>query len=118
MPGRPVSSRRGRRPCGCEARGEAGAIRSCAAAAIEPPVALGPAALASIGTDGRDGPTDAAGAFVDSSLFERLGASGRASLARALEDNDTYPLLEGLGALVRTGPTGTNVGDLQILLLE
>jgi hydroxypyruvate reductase len=38
-------------------------------------------------------------------------------VAAALADNDSYPLLDGLGALVRSGPTGTNVGDLQVLLL-
>jgi glycerate 2-kinase len=73
--------------------------------------------LASIGTDGIDGPTDAAGALVDSdtrSLAETRGVD----LARALASNDAYPALDALGALVRTGPTGTNVGDLQVVVVS
>jgi hydroxypyruvate reductase len=75
-----------------------------------------PAALGSIGTDGVDGPTDAAGALVDSS------SSGRAREAHLvpaafLDNNDAYAFFERLGDLIHTGPTGTNVGDLQIILL-
>ena len=77
----------------------------------------GPAALASIGTDGVDGPTDAAGAIVDESMWTALGPDAHARITAALGANDCYPFLEGLHALVRTGPTGTNVGDLQVLLL-
>lgn len=79
--------------------------------------ALRPAALASIGTDGVDGPTDAAGAFADHTMWTNLGADAGAICDDAQARNDTYPLLDGLGALVRTGPTGTNVGDLQVLLV-
>ena len=78
---------------------------------------LAPAALASIGTDGRDGPTDAAGAFVHDGVWATLGPSGGDRVAAALNENDAYPLLDAIGGLVRTGPTGTNVGDLQVLLL-
>jgi hydroxypyruvate reductase len=88
-----------------------------AVAALEGLSRRAPAALASIGTDGVDGPTDAAGALVDSDLWASLGADAAARVAAALADNDSYPLLDGLGALVRSGPTGTNVGDLQVLLL-
>ena len=77
----------------------------------------GPAALASVGTDGVDGPTDSAGAIVDDSMWAGLGPDAHARSMAALEANDCYPFLETLGALVRTGPTGTNVGDLQVLLL-
>jgi glycerate-2-kinase len=78
---------------------------------------LGPAAvLASVGTDGVDGPTDAAGAVVDATTLERARAAGL-SPAASLSDNDSYALFEALGDLVRTGPTGTNVGDLQVFLL-
>lgn len=73
-------------------------------------------ALASIGTDGVDGPTDAAGAIVDSSMWGRLGTAAGDVVADALARCDAYPLLDALGALVRTGPTGTNVGDLQVWL--
>lgn len=76
----------------------------------------GPSAFASVGTDGIDGPTDAAGAMVDDAALARLGPDGAARLAHALETNDSYPLLAALDALVRIGPTGTNVGDLQVAL--
>jgi hydroxypyruvate reductase len=98
-------------------RGRGGRNQELALAAIEPLAALAPAALASVGTDGVDGPTDAAGAFVDSDTWTDLGPTAADRLARALADNDAYPVLDSLGALVRTGPTGTNVGDLQIVLL-
>jgi len=78
---------------------------------------LAPAALASVGTDGVDGPTDAAGAIVHSDMWTTLGADAQQICDAALDRNDSYPLLDRLGALVKTGPTGTNVGDLQVLLL-
>jgi len=76
----------------------------------------GPAALASVGTDGIDGPTDAAGAVVDSTTSERAHAA-RLQPRAFLERNDSYRFFEALGDLIRTGPTGTNVGDLQVILL-
>jgi glycerate-2-kinase len=79
---------------------------------------IGTVALASINTDGIDGPTDAAGAFVDDSMWIRLGSEPQSRCADALARNDTYPLLDELDALVRTGPTGTNVGDLVVILLR
>jgi len=78
----------------------------------------GDAALASLGSDGIDGPTDAAGAFVDSEMWTRLGSEADTVIGQALADNNAYPLLARLDALVRTGPTGTNVGDLQVLLVS
>jgi glycerate 2-kinase len=75
-----------------------------------------PAAAASIGTDGVDGPTDAAGALVDSTTLERARAA-RLQPDAFLERNDAYHFFETLGDLVHTGPTGTNVGDLQAILL-
>lgn len=77
----------------------------------------GTAVLASLGSDGIDGPTDAAGALVDSTSAARAVSVGRRP-DDALRDNDSYPFFEALGDLVRTGPSGTNVGDLQILLLD
>jgi glycerate-2-kinase len=70
---------------------------------------------ASVGTDGIDGPTDAAGALVDP---ETLARAARAGLdpAGAFARNDAYPFFEALGDLIRWGPTGTNVGDLHVLL--
>jgi glycerate-2-kinase len=72
--------------------------------------------VASLGTDGIDGPTDAAGALVDPDTLARASARG-ASAASALADNDTYSFFNDLGDLIRTGRTNTNVGDLQILLV-
>jgi glycerate-2-kinase len=69
------------------------------------------------GTDGTDGPTDAAGALVDATTVtrgERAGHSGRA----ALDDNDAYQFLSASGDLLRSGPTNTNLLDLYILLRE
>lgn len=71
----------------------------------------------SIGTDGIDGPTDAAGAIVDPSTFQRAAAIGIADPQRYLDNNDTYPFFDQIGDLVRTGPTSTNVGDLQVILI-
>jgi glycerate 2-kinase len=71
--------------------------------------------LASAGTDGIDGPTDAAGAIVTTTTIARAAAAG-VDIARALARNDAYKALAWLGDLIITGPTGTNVGDLHILL--
>jgi hydroxypyruvate reductase len=97
--------------------GRGGRNQELAVAALDGLSHRAPAALASVGTDGVDGPTDAAGALVDSDMWASLGANAAERVAAALADNDSYPLLDGLGALVRSGPTGTNVGDLQVLLL-
>jgi hydroxypyruvate reductase len=81
--------------------------------------ALGPlVAAASIGTDGIDGPTDAAGALVDPTTFERARAAGMAEPERFLTDNNTYAFFDRLGDLIRTGPTSTNVGDVQVILVD
>jgi glycerate-2-kinase len=77
---------------------------------------LSPAVVvASVGTDGVDGPTDAAGALVDSTTLERAARLGLVPQAY-LDQNNSYVFFAELGDLIRTGPTGTNVGDLQILL--
>jgi len=73
-------------------------------------------ALLSAGTDGIDGPTDAAGAFVESHSIDRAREQGLDPRA-ALRDNDTYPFFAALGDLFRPGPTGTNVMDVKIALL-
>ncbi|MDW8328194.1 MAG: glycerate kinase [Anaerolineales bacterium] len=74
-------------------------------------------ALMAFGTDGTDGPTDAAGGLVDGGTAARARALGL-DLWQALADNNSYPALDALGALVKTGPTGTNVNDLLILLVK
>ncbi len=75
-----------------------------------------PAVVASVGTDGVDGPTDAAGALADSTTVARACAESLLP-SRSLSDNNAYAFFEALGDLIHTGPTGTNVGDLQVILL-
>lgn len=69
----------------------------------------------SAGTDGSDGPTDAAGAVADGETCARAKAAG-IDPPRALEENDAYHFFQGLGDLIKTGPTLTNVMDVTILL--
>jgi hydroxypyruvate reductase len=70
-------------------------------------------ALVALASDGIDGPTDAAGAWVDGETLTRARALGL-DPQQAAEAHDVYPLLDQLGALLRTGPTGTNLSDLVI----
>jgi glycerate-2-kinase len=72
--------------------------------------------LLSAGTDGEDGPTDAAGAFVDEVLLRRARRRGM-DPATFLARHDAYRFFDRLGGLLRTGPTGTNVMDLVVLLV-
>ncbi len=69
--------------------------------------------LLAAGTDGRDGPTDAAGACVDASTWDAIRHAGRDPVA-ALRAHESYAALDAAGALLRTGPTGTNVADIVI----
>jgi glycerate 2-kinase len=68
------------------------------------------------GTDGTDGPTDAAGAVADWTTCARAEQHGLHP-REALEHNDTYPFFERLGDLLITGPTHTNVMDVRIMLM-
>ena len=68
------------------------------------------------GTDGGDGPTDAAGAFVDATTLERARAH-KLDARRALAENDSHPFMAALGDLVVTGPTGSNLMDLYLGLV-
>jgi len=71
----------------------------------------------SAGTDGTDGPTDAAGGLADAGTIKRAAAKGR--IVRAdLANNDSYRFLDAAGDLLKTGPTRTNVMDIRILLVE
>ena len=98
-------------------RGRGGRNQELALAAASEMSRLGTAAvLASVGTDGVDGPTDAAGALVDSTTLARARALALASAATYLAENDAYAYFDRLGDLIRTGPTGTNVGDLQVVV--
>jgi glycerate-2-kinase len=70
-------------------------------------------ALLAAGTDGRDGPTDAAGAIVDGRTWTGIRTRGR-DPARDLAAHDAYPALDSVGALLKPGLTGTNVMDIVI----
>jgi hydroxypyruvate reductase len=70
----------------------------------------------SVGSDGTDGPTDAAGGFVDGETFAALRSRG-IDLHDVLQNNDAYHALQAVGGLLVTGPTGTNVNDVSVVLL-
>lgn len=71
----------------------------------------------SFGSDGSDGPTDAAGGIVDGGTLQRLTAAGL-DLRKVLADNDAYHALKAVDSLIVTGPTGTNVNDLSVVLIK
>ena len=75
------------------------------------------AAVFSVGSDGTDGPTDAAGGFVDGTTAARLNTQG-IRISDMLADNDAYHALQKCSGLIITGPTGTNVNDLSVLLID
>ena len=74
------------------------------------------AAVFSVGSDGTDGPTDAAGGYADGDTCGELRAQGL-TVDAVLQDNDAYHALEKTGGLIITGPTGTNVNDVAVALL-
>jgi glycerate-2-kinase len=76
-----------------------------------------PMVLLAAGTDGRDGPTDAAGALVSPRTWRAI-TDARRDPARDLARHDAYRALDAAGALLRTGPTGTNVMDIAIMLVR
>lgn len=73
-------------------------------------------AIFSVGSDGTDGPTDAAGGYVDGDSYEALKNAGL-SYEKILQDNDCYHGLQAIDGLVMTGPTGTNVNDFWVALI-
>lgn len=73
--------------------------------------------FASIGTDGVDGPTDAAGALCTEKTIHNAVSAGLEP-QQFLENNDSYNFFDRVGGLIKTGPTGTNVGDLMILVVR
>ena len=74
-------------------------------------------AIFSVGSDGTDGPTDAAGGYVDGDTLDALAEQG-IDYTAALNDNDSYHALKAIGGLIMTGPTGTNVNDVSVVLME
>lgn len=75
------------------------------------------AAVFSVGSDGTDGPTDAAGGYVDGESLAALEARGL-DVSAVLRENDSYHALKTIGGLIVTGPTGTNVNDVAVALLN
>ncbi len=75
------------------------------------------AALISVGSDGTDGPTDAAGGYADGGTFDALLRRG-IRIADVLRNNDAYHALDAVDCLIRTGPTGTNVNDVTVALID
>ena len=87
------------------------------ALAAAPGLAGLPAAVFSVGSDGTDGPTDAAGGYVDGDTAAALAARGLDAGA-VLADNDAYHALQAVNGLIVTGPTGTNVNDVAVVLVR
>ncbi len=96
--------------------GKGGRAQEWAAAAAIAIAGLRNVWVAAFGTDGTDGPTDAAGAVVSGHMLTDA-ARRQLDIRRALRRHDTYPLLKKLNAHIVTGPTGTNVNDLYLLLI-
>lgn len=74
-------------------------------------------AVFSVGSDGTDGPTDAAGGYCDGATKQLLAKQG-IDIFETLANNDSYHALKAAGGLIITGPTGTNVNDLSVLLIK
>ena len=98
-------------------KGLGGRNQELALAAAEGIADLPSAAVFSLGSDGTDGPTDAAGGYTDGESLAALHAAGL-NLHAVLADNDAYHALKAIDGLIITGPTGTNVNDVAIGLLR
>lgn len=98
-------------------KGLGGRNQELALAAAEGIAGLKDTAVFSIGSDGTDGPTDAAGGYCDADTKRRLKEMG-IDIYRVLEENDAYHALEKTEGLILTGPTGTNVNDVAVLLIR
>ena len=97
--------------------GKGGRNQELALAAAEIIDGMENVCIFSVGSDGTDGPTDAAGGFVDGTTAGLLREAGL-TVSGILEDNDAYHALEKTGGLIITGPTGTNVNDVAVVLLD
>lgn len=97
--------------------GLGGRNQEIALAAAEELRGIRNAALISVGSDGTDGPTDAAGGYADGDTFDVLRSKG-ICIAEVLRNNDAYHALEAADCLIKTGPTGTNVNDVTVALID
>ena len=98
-------------------KGRGGRNQEFALAAAIAIAGLRDTVILSGGTDGSDGPTSAAGAIADGTTVARAEALGR-NAAADLANNDSYRFFGALGDLIETGPTGTNVADIQVILVS
>ncbi len=100
-------------------RGRGGRNQQLALAALERLAGQWPSGVLVLsgGTDGEDGPTDAAGAWVDDDVMAQVRAAGF-DVAEHLRRNDAYPVFEAVDGLIKTGPTHTNVCDLRVVLVD
>lgn len=96
-------------------KGKGGRNQELALAAADGIDGLPNTCIFSVGSDGTDGPTDAAGGIVTGEFAQKARARGL-SIEAALADNDSYTILRDMDALLMTGPTGTNVNDVCVLL--
>lgn len=94
-------------------RGKGGRNQEAALAAAKGIAGMEDVCIFAVGSDGTDGPTDAAGGMVTGGFFERATEE---RVSAHLENNDSYTLLAKMDALIMTGPTGTNVNDLYVVL--
>lgn len=97
--------------------GKGGRNQELALAAAGQIAGLSNVAVFSVGSDGTDGPTDAAGGFVDGNTCARLQEAGL-SIDGVLRQNDAYHALQAVDGLIFTGPTGTNVNDVSVVLID
>ena len=97
--------------------GKGGRNQEIALSAAQTLSSLRDTCLFSIGSDGTDGPTDAAGGYVDRDSYAKLLALG-VDPFEVLMRNDSYHALQAIDGLIMTGPTGTNVNDLTVLLIR
>lgn len=98
-------------------KGKGGRNQELALAAAEGIAGLRDMAVFSVGSDGTDGPTDAAGGYSDDTTRDKLLAKG-ISIYDVLQDNDAYHALSKTDGLIITGATGTNVNDVAVLLIR
>ena len=97
-------------------KGKGGRNQELALAAAVGIAGIPGAAVFSVGSDGTDGPTDAAGGYTDYETAAELKAQG-VEIFQVLQNNDAFHALEKFGGLIITGPTGTNVNDVAVALL-
>ncbi len=96
--------------------GKGGRNQEIALSAAQQIAGLPNIAIFSIGSDGTDGPTDAAGGYCDGETATKLASCGY-SIHDILKNNDSYNALDRIGGLIKTGATGTNVNDVAVILI-